>query len=261
MLSIRPSPIPVLAISGHDPTGGAGIQADIEAILSHGCYPLSLITCLTAQDTCDVKAIFPQSPAALAEQLQVLFDDIPVQAVKLGLLGTVEIARTVACALCRYRPKVVVLDPVLKSGAGRPLADEALIQVLREELLPLTTVLTPNHLEAQRLSGQQKPTACAEALLETGCHAVLITGGDEPTPLVYNTLYYAGGRKTFAWERLPHSAHGSGCTLASALAALLAQELPLEEAARKAQQYTWNAIKHGFKLGQGQLLPYRLFWS
>lgn len=255
------SPIPVLTISGHDPTGGAGIQADIEAILSHGCHPLSLITCLTAQDTQNVKEIFPQSASALEEQLQVLFDDIPVRAVKIGLLGSVEIAKVVASALHRYQPQVVVLDPVLSSGGGKLLADDTLIQILWDELLPLTTVLTPNHLEAQRLTGQRKIAACAHAVLETGCKAVLITGGDEPTPLIYNTLYHTNGRKTFTWERLPYGAHGSGCTLASALTALLAQGLPLEEAARKAQQYTWNAIKHGFKLGHGQLLPHRLFWS
>nr|BAL52437.1 phosphomethylpyrimidine kinase [uncultured Gammaproteobacteria bacterium] len=256
-----PFPIPVLTISGHDPTGGAGIQADIEAILSHGGHPLSLISCLTAQDTRDVKEIFPQAANALAEQLQVLLDDIPVRAVKLGLLGTVEIVQTVASALRRYRPEIVVLDPVLSAGGGKPLADDLLIQALREELLPLTTVLTPNRLEAQRLTGQTQTDACAEELLQSGCKAVLITGGDEPTPLIYNTLYHNGGRKTFTWERLPHGAHGSGCTLASALTALLARGLPLEEAARKAQQYTWNAIKHGFKLGHGQSLPRRWFWS
>ncbi len=255
------SPIPVLTISGHDPTGGAGIQADIEAILSHGCYPLSLITCLTAQDTREVEALFPQPADALAEQLKVLFDDIPVRAVKIGLLGSAEIAKTVAFALRRHRPDIVVLDPVLYTGSGKSLASDALIQTLREELLPLTTVLTPNHREAQRLTGEQQIATCAEALLETGCKAVLITGGDEPTPLIYNTLYHAHGRKTFTWERLPQGAHGSGCTLASALTALLAKGLPVEEAARKAQQYTWNSIKHGFRLGHGQLLPQRLFWS
>lgn len=255
------SPIPVLTISGHDPTGGAGIQADIEAILSHGCHPLSLITCLTAQDTRDVKEIFPQPVGALAEQLEVLFDDIPVRAVKIGLLGSVEIAQAVALALRRHRPEVVVLDPVLNAGGGRSLASDPLIQTLREELLPLTTVLTPNYREAQRLTGQRKIATCAEALLETGCGAVLITGGDEPTPLIYNTLYHANGRKTFTWERLPQGVHGSGCTLASALAALLAKGLSLEEAARKAQQYTWNSIKHSFRLGHGQPLPRRLFWS
>jgi hydroxymethylpyrimidine/phosphomethylpyrimidine kinase len=252
-----PSPIPVLTISGHDPTGGAGIQADIEAISRQGCFPLSLITCLTAQDTHEVKKIFPQAPNALLEQLEVLLDDIPVKAVKVGLLGSAEIAKAIAFALHKYPPEVLVLDPVLASGGGKPLADEALIQTLREELLPLTTVLTPNCLEAKRLSGKQQMSACAEILLEAGCKAVLITGGDEPTPLIYNTLYHAQGRKTFVWERVPHGAHGSGCTLASALAALLAQGLPLEEAAQKAQAYTWNAIKHGVKLGHGQPLPCR----
>lgn len=255
------SPIPILTISGHDPTGGAGIQADIEAILSHGCHPLSLITCLTAQDTQDVRRIFPQPVDALLEQLEVLFDDIPVQAVKIGLLGTDEVAQAIAYALRKHRPRIVVLDPVLHSGGGQSLADNALIETLKRELLPLTTVLTPNLLEARRLTGEHKAAACAKALLTSGCQAVLITGGDEPTPVVYNTLYHAAGIKTFTWERLPHGAHGSGCTLASALAALLAQGLTLEEAARKAQQYTWNAIKHSFRPGRGQFIPKRMFWS
>ncbi|BCX82707.1 hydroxymethylpyrimidine/phosphomethylpyrimidine kinase [Methylomarinovum caldicuralii] len=250
----------VLAISGHDPTGGAGIQADIEAIASQGCHPATLVTCLTAQDTRNVYRLYPQSPTALAEQWQHLTADIHFDAVKIGLLGSAEIAALVADRL-RGAPAVTVLDPILKAGGGSELADEALIDVLLGELVPLATVLTPNLDEARRLTGETLPSRCAEALLARGCQAVLITGGDEPTPLIYNTLYLPGSHKTFTWEKLPASAHGSGCTLAAALAALLARGLELEEAARKAQQYTWNAIKYGFRLGQGQPIPERLFWS
>ncbi|WP_022947674.1 bifunctional hydroxymethylpyrimidine kinase/phosphomethylpyrimidine kinase [Methylohalobius crimeensis] len=258
---ITSSLIPVLSISGHDPTGGAGIQADIESILSQGCHPLSVVTCLTAQDTRDITLLSPQSAANLTQQIDVLFSDIPIRAVKIGLLGSAEIAQAIVSVLRTHQPDIVVIDPVLSTGGGSSLADDNLIQIIREQLLPLATVLTPNRGEAQRLSGQRETSACAEALLATGCRAVLVTGGDEVTPLVYNTLYHGGGRKTFTWERLPQSAHGSGCTLASALTALLAQDMPLEEAVRKAQQYTWNSIKYGFRLGHGQILPYRLFWS
>lgn len=251
----------VLAISGHDPTGGAGIQADIEAIVSQGCHPATLVTCLTAQDTRDVHRLYPQPPAALAEQWERLAADIHFDAVKIGLLGSAEIAALVAERLRQAPPAVTVLDPILRAGGGSALADDALIDTLLGELIPLTTVLTPNLDEARRLTGETLPSRCAEALLARGCRAVLITGGDEPTPLIYNTLYLADGHKTFTWEKLPAGAHGSGCTLAAALAALLARGLDLEEAARKAQQYTWNAIKYGFRPGRGQSLPERLFWS
>jgi len=254
-------PIPVLTISGHDPTGGAGIQADIQAILSQGCHPCTLITCLTAQDTSDIKRVFPQPPEAFNEQLEVLLTDIPIQAIKIGLLGSAAIARKVAETIDALRPKTVVLDPVLSTGGGRDLADQEMIEVIRDKLLPLTTIVTPNHHELHRLGGHSETSECINHLLKTGCGAILLTGGDEPTPLVYNTLYCADGIKTFSWERLPHGVHGSGCTLASSMTSLLALGLPLEEAARKAQQYTWNTIKYGFRPGKGQLIPNHLFWS
>lgn len=254
-------PIPVLSISGHDPTGGAGIQADIQAILSQGCYPCTVITCLTSQDTGDVRHIYPQPPDVFSEQLEVLLADIPVRAIKIGLLGSAAIAQCVATVLENLSTEIVVLDPVLRSGGGNSLADQKLIEVIRSELLPLTTIVTPNHHEA-RLLGENTDTAVAiERMMSTGCQAVLLTGGDEATPLVYNTLYSGKNVKTFSWERLPHGAHGSGCTLASSMTALLALGLPLEEATRKAQQYTWNAIKYGFRPGRGQPIPYHLFWN
>ncbi len=254
-------PTPVLTISGHDPTGGAGIQADIQAILSQGCHPCSVITCLTTQDTTNVRQIHPQPADALREQLETLIADIPIRAVKIGLLGSAAIAKCVAEVLKKMKAEIVVLDPVLGAGGGRNLANETLIEVIHEELLPLTTLVTPNHPEIHRLAGTPNTALAVEQLLATGCRAILLTGGDEPTPLIYNTLYSKDGIKTFSWERLPHGAHGSGCTLASSLTALLALGLPLEEASRKAQQYTWNAIKYGFRPGKGQSIPYHLFWS
>ncbi len=251
----------VLAVSGHDPTGGAGIQADIEAILSQGCHPCTLVTCLTSQDTHDVRKLYPQHPETLAAQWEVLWSDMPVQAVKIGLLGSAEIATRLGALLRQTPCETVILDPVLRAGGGTELADERLIEVLCEELLPLATVVTPNLQEARRLSGKELPHQCASWLLERGCRAVLITGGDEPTPLVYNTLYWKHHHKTFTWEKLPGGAHGSGCTLAASLAALLARGLELEEAARKAQQYTWNAIKYAFRPGRGKKIPDRFFWS
>ncbi len=254
-------PIPVLTISGHDPTGGAGIQADIQAILSQGCHPCSIITCLTAQDTGNVRQIHPQPAEIFREQLEVLIADIPVRAVKIGLLGSAAIARCIAAILKKLDAEIVVLDPVLCASGGKNLASRDLLEVISEDLLPLTTVITPNHHEARHLGGNSNTALAVEGLLSTGCQAILLTGGDEPTPLIYNTLYRKNSIKTFSWERLPHGAHGSGCTLASSLTALLALGLPLEEASRKAQQYTWNAIKYGFCPGKGQPIPYHLFWS
>ena len=251
----------VLAVSGHDPTGGAGIQADIEAILSQGCHPCTLVTCLTCQDTQNILRYYPQSPAALGDQWDTLLADVPIQAVKLGLLGSVEVAALLSDKLRQLACDKVILDPVLRASGGTKLADKRLLEVICDGLLPLTTVATPNLEEARQLSGEELPHQCAQWLLDRGCQAVLITGGDEPTPLVYNTLYWHQGHKTFTWEKLPGGAHGSGCTLAASLAALLARGLELEEAVRKAQQYTWNAIKYAFSPGQGKQIPYRFFWS
>lgn len=248
----------VLAIAASDPTGGAGIQADLLTLASLGCHPASAITALTVQDTHGVARIEAVEADLVVAQARAVLADLPVAAVKLGVLGSPANAAAVAQLLAEHPKLPVVLDPVLASGRGDPLADAASLQVL----LPRTTVLTPNSVEARRLAGLDVLEECARKIVQTGCRYVLVTGTHEAGPQVVNTLYDARGKvREDRWPRLPGSYHGSGCTLASALAAFLARGMGIPEAARAAQDYTWQALASGFRPGSGQWLPDRFFDS
>lgn len=247
----------VLCFSGHDPSGGAGIQADIETLHQLGCHAATVITALTAQDTRNVAAILPQTVMDFTFQARMVMDDLPVAAIKIGLLGSAELART--CAdLIRQRPGVpVVLDPVLAAGGGTELAGTELLNTIRTDLLPLATVITPNSPEARRLAEKTNLDACASRLLESGCGHVLITGTHEDEKCVVNRLYSRDYQKSWDWERLPYSYHGSGCTLASAIAGFLAHGQSVADAAFAAQDFTWRTLAKGYDLGRGQHLPNR----
>ncbi len=258
-----PSPPVVLVFSGLDPTGGAGIVADIEAIISQGGHAAPIATALTAQDTRNVFAIEPVDPILLVEQARAVLEDLPVAAIKIGMLGSLGVVEAVHTLLRDYPNLPVVLDPVLHAGGGAELADEALIEAMSELLIPLSSILTPNSEEARRLApGADNLHACAFSLLERGCEYVLITGTHEPTPEVENLLF--GGHRlleTYRWPRLPEVYHGSGCTLASAIAGLLAQGQEPMTAIHQAQDYTWQALQQAYRLGRGQWIPNRLFWT
>jgi hydroxymethylpyrimidine/phosphomethylpyrimidine kinase len=258
-----PPPI-VLAFAASDPTGGAGVQADLLTIASLGCHALSVITALTAQDTHGVDGITAVEPGWITRQARSVLADIPAAAFKLGVLGSARNAEAVGAVLAEHPGIPVVLDPVLASGRGDALADDETLRALRG-LLARTTVVTPNSIEARRLAlaAPDAPLGqCARALVDTGCRYVLVTGTHEPGAEVVNTLYDAQGVvREDRWQRLPGSYHGSGCTLASALAAFLAKGLALPDAAREAQAYTWQALAAGFRAGRGQLVPNRFFAS
>jgi hydroxymethylpyrimidine/phosphomethylpyrimidine kinase len=186
-----------------------------------------------------------------------------VAAFKLGMLGSIEVIEAIHTLLEDYPHAPMVLDPVLTSGAGITLMEEDAREAMLELLLPRCTVLTPNSNEARALAhAADTLDACAMALLDRGCGYVLITGTHENTDKVINTLY-GNGRvlETFTWERLPGSYHGSGCTLASGIAGLLAQGLEPFTAIHEAQEFTWEALNNGYRLGMGQLMPNRLFWA
>lgn len=263
----------VLTFAGSDPTGGAGLQADILTLASLGCHPLSVVTAITVQDTTGVEAILPIEADWVADQARALLEDMPVAAFKIGMIGSVETIAAIAEIVADYPDIPLILDPVLASGRGDALADEEMIEALIALLLPQTTVLTPNSLEARRLvqkseeeqdDAQQSPdlASCAHQLIDTGCEYVLITGTHEDTAQVVNTLYGSHGVvRTDRWERLPGSYHGSGCTLAAAIAAHLAHGIDLPEAIAGAQEYTWQTLATGFRPGMGQFIPDRLFWS
>ena len=254
MDSSRNPPI-VLALSGHDPSGGAGIQADIEAIQAQGCHAATAITCLTVQDSAHVHALFPVSADLFTRQALCVLEDLRPRVIKIGLVCTTAIAEAIG-ELLAARPEVtVVLDPVLQSGTGRPMSTAEFLR----PLLPFCTLITPNRQEARLLSGQETPEDCARSLLEQGAGAVLITGADEAeSDQVLNTLYQAEQTRHWQWPRLSGSYHGSGCTLASSLAARLALGDDQVRACEEAQQYTFDSIRNASNPGQGQYLPRRI---
>jgi hydroxymethylpyrimidine/phosphomethylpyrimidine kinase len=265
-MSPAPPPPLVLTFAASDPTGGAGLQADLLTIAALGGHALSVVTGLTVQDTNGVARLRAVEADLVAEQASCLLADMPARAFKLGVLGSRENAAAVADVLERHPQVPVVLDPVLASGRGDRLAAEDLVAALRELIVPRCTVVTPNSLEARRLAHREDLEECAGTLLDMGSKYVLITGTHEATEDVVNVLYArqgASGRATAlrkdAWPRLPGSYHGSGCTLASAIACHLAAGTRIEEAVRQAQQFTWHALQAGFSAGHGQCLPDRFF--
>jgi len=257
----------VLTFAASDPSGGAGLQADILTLASMGCHPLSVITAITVQDTLGVEGMQALDAEWVADQARCLLEDMPVDAFKIGVLGSVEIIAAIAEIISDYPDVPLILDPVLASGRGDELATDEMLSAMRELLLPQATIVTPNSLEARRLAevddDDELPlAACAAKIVELGAEFVLVTGTHEATPQVVNTLYGKDGVvRTDAWARLPGSYHGSGCTLASAIAAMLANGLELPEAVREAQDYTWHALKKAYRPGMGQFLPDRLFWA
>ena len=257
----------VLTFAASDPSGGAGLPADILTLASMGCHPLSVVTAITVQDTLGVEGMQAVDVEWVADQARCLLEDMPVDAFKIGVLGSVEIIAAIAEIVSDYPDVPLILDPVLASGRGDELATEEMLNAMRELLLPQTTIVTPNSLEVRRLAEADEDdevslAACAAKLIEFGAEFVLVTGTHEATPQVVNTLYGKDGVvRTDAWARLSGSYHGSGCTLASAIAAMLANGLDVPEAVREAQDYTWHALKKGYRPGMGQFLPDRLFWA
>jgi len=218
------------------------------------------------QTTQDVYKLFPLSEEGILEPAGALVEDLPIAAIKIGLLGSLE-AVAAAATIIGWLPGVpVVLDPVLASGAsGVPLGDDKLIDAIRTYLLPKVTLVTPNQHEALQLAeGSDSTHASGHALLTLGADYVLITNGDTDTeePTITNHLF-AGTRlmESFSWDRIDGKFHGTGCTLAASAAAMLAHGVDVFTAVHEAQEYTWNSIKEGFTPGKGQAIPYRLFWA
>lgn len=263
------TPPAVMTLAGSDPSGGAGIQADILTLASLGCHPLSVITALTVQDSANVHDIMVIDADWVNDQARLLLEDMPVSAFKVGLIGSVENVAVIAQLAADYPDIPLILDPVLASGGGDDFADEDLISAIRDMLLPQVTIITPNSIEAQRLASNDPDEEdnltmdqCAQRLLALGAGHVLITGTHENTREVINTLYAPDGTaRAQHWDRLSGSYHGSGCTLASALAGLIACGTPLMQAVDEAQEYTYETLLHAYRPGMGQNIPDRLFWA
>ncbi len=248
----------VLSIAGSDSGGGAGIQADLKTIAALGCYGMTAITALTAQNTMGVRSIHGVPPAMLRDQIDAVVEDIGIDAVKIGMLHSPEIVWTVAEAIDRHALKKVVLDPVMVATSGAVLIDNPAIEVLVRELFARAVLVTPNLDETALLVGRPIRNSAdmehaAHELLGKGASAVLIKGGHLPGDMVMDLLLTADGQKHWMQgTRIPSAnTHGTGCTLSSAIAAGLALNLPLLEAVEAARVYVRAALLAGAKVKTG----------
>lgn len=248
-----------LCFSGLDPSGGAGLQADIEAIAALGGHAAVVCTALTVQDSQKVYGFEPVSPLLIRQQAEAVLADLPVAAVKLGMLGSGAIAAVIAELLAAHPAIPVVLDPVLAANSGGNLAADDLAQGLFR-LFPRAAVTTPNTVEARRLSGENDLDKAVATLQAKGARHVLLKGGHEPGNSICNQLYGPAGLMAESqWPRLPGEYHGSGCTLAAALAAGLASGLSLPAAVSTAESFVAQALQGADRpRPEGQFLPVRI---
>ncbi len=267
----RKTPI-ALTIAGSDSGGGAGVQADIKTFCAFGVYAASVVTALTAQNTRGVSGIHNIPTSFVSAQIDTVFDDLAVDAVKIGMLSTAEIVTTVATGLDRWRPTAIVLDPVMVAASGDKLLADDAIAALRDELLPHATVLTPNLLEAAALldarpaESRDERMAQAQALLALGAPAIVLKGGHGASETSDDLLLT---RDMHLWlpgvRHRTRNTHGTGCTFAAALAAGLAKKQPLADAAQAAKRYIAGAIAAADQLnighGHGPVHHFHALWS
>ena len=234
----------VLAIGGHDPGGGAGIQADIESISANQCRATSIISCLTAQDQSGIHACIPQKATDLRAQLETLANSSRIDAVKIGAVVNCEIITCLLNWLETMQPLPIIIDPVINSSSGGVLLDASAMQLFINELLPRAMILTPNIPELNLLSsGHESTEDKVSSLIEKGCSNILVTGTHDATETVVNRLYMKDRQViNFEYPRLEDEYHGSGCTLASAIAARLVIENNIETAVKKALDFTWQSL-------------------
>lgn len=253
----------VMSLSSHDPSGSAGIQADIETTASLGCHCTSVITALTAKDTQAVKDISPAETGLLIEQARAILEDMPVRAIKLGLMGSVENIEAVHTILRDYPDIPVVLDPVTAEFNNELFNASAVISATEALLLPLATIATPDLVEAHGLAREADTVdACAQEILESGCQYVLITGSVRTANHYENSLY---GRsrliRHYKWPRVRMISHGCGATLAAGIASYIAHGLRLEDAVEQGQNFAWHALAASRRLGMGSFIPNRMHWA
>ena len=257
----------VMTFSATDPTSGAGLQADVLTIASLGCYPLSIVTGVSVQDTIGVRGLTAINAQLVNDQTRTILEDMEISVFKCGLLGSLENIKIIA-EITEDHPEIpLIIDPVLASGRGDDLVNVEMMKVMLELLFPKSYLITPNSHEARKMVIKDNENfedvsidLYAERLKLLGCKNILITGADETTDKVINNLYESlGESKSFYWDRLPGVYHGSGCTLASAISAYLALGFNLNKAVEQAQIYTWESLKNGSKPGKGQYIPDRLY--
>ncbi|MCL7946144.1 hydroxymethylpyrimidine/phosphomethylpyrimidine kinase [Marinobacter sp. ATCH36] len=247
-----------MIVSGLDPSGGAGIQADIQAITALGCHPLPVLSCLTVQDTRNVYNATATDPEMIRQQLECLAADSPIHAIKTGALGNAAVVDVLVDFLADHPDIPVITDPVIKAAGGGDLSDQALIDRMKERLFPRAEIITPNGIELALLGGDKDEARAAHNLLTAGCQTVLATGGHGEGEELVNTLYTRDQDPLhFYVERIGGEYHGTGCTLAASIAAGRASGLSARAAIAQAQNYVLRAIRHALKVGEGQPVPDR----
>jgi len=249
------SPV-ILSIAGFDPSSGAGVTADIKTAAAHGCYAITCITALTIKSTAGVRRLEAVRGETVAETLTELASDLEMTAVKIGMLGSGAVARAVVSFLEQRRPRNIVLDPVMRSSSGAELLDAAGVEVLKNRLLPLADVITPNLDEAAALTGLivgdvSGMRAAGERLQEMGARAVVVTGGHLREPV--DLLCYGALEREYRGRRIETmSTHGTGCAFSTALACRLALGASLTDALDMAKQYVANAMASAVPIGRGR---------
>lgn len=256
----------ILTIAGLDPSGGAGIQADLKTIAALGGYGMAALTALTAQNTQKVSAVHIPPAAFLCDQLEAVFEDVQIDAVKIGMAGNAETIAVIVNILKKYNPKHIVLDPVMVATSGDVLLEGAAVKLLKDSLIPLADVLTPNLPEAEILcgiSGAKDPADLSTALLGLGASAVFLKGGHGAGHESNDLFLSASETETMKAPRIDtDNTHGTGCSLSSAIAVYLAQGCRAVEACRKAKAYVHKAIRGADTLNVGQGNgPIHHFWG
>ena len=264
-------PVPkILTFAASDPTGGAGIQADLMTQTSLGCYPLSVLTAITCQDTSGVSDVVPIDSSIVEKQARLILNETKIDVIKCGVMASEENIKVISEIIKDYPDVPVVIDPILSSGRGDNLASGDSLQLMMRHLFPLAEIITPNVNEGAKIvlnknisEIEEDLTFIGKSLLDLGPKNALLTAADYQVEkkILTNTLFCQdGGIFNFEHERLPQSFHGSGCTLASAIAAYLAQGMSIHTAVEEAQKFTIDTLKNGLVNGQGQLIPNRFFW-
>ncbi|NCA69880.1 MAG: hydroxymethylpyrimidine/phosphomethylpyrimidine kinase [Sphingobacteriia bacterium] len=254
------APPVVLCVGGHDPCGGAGILADAEAVRAAGAYAVTAISVITEQDTCGLIDLHPQPPEQIEGQCRALLRDGAPRALKIGMIGSSRVIRILNALIDEHPDLPVVLDPILRTGTGHAVMDAAMLNQLRQNLIRRSTLITPNLPEAYALTAAPSLRECAARLQAFGARWVLITGAHDDTSHVTNWLFGPDGfEQSWDWPRLNAEFHGSGCTLASAIAGRLALGLEMTEAVAQAQTYTWESLDRALRTGRCQLTPNRLY--
>ncbi len=252
----------VMTFTGSDATGGSGLQADIETLLSMGCHCTPILTDLSVRDTEESKGHEAIATSLVISQARAILEDVQVHAFKVSMVSSIDNLQAIYTLLSDYPDTPIILDPSDLLTNQQIMASD-FSQALTTLLCPLAKLMIVNSQQVRLLAPDADTLdACAQQLLGCGSEYLLITGTSENTPTVTNTLY--GNHRLlerFSWQRLPYSYHGSGCTLSAASAGLIAQGLEVTSAIHEAQEYTWETLKHSYRIGMGQHIPNRLYWA